>query len=72
MLGRFVQAVHMCRDIAHMYSDGVDFSLEPGFTRIDDADSGDVPGGVLALKSGAKLGVVRIAAGRSSKYVSFT
>jgi hypothetical protein len=26
MLGRYVQAVQVCRDIAHMYSDGVDFS----------------------------------------------
>ena len=25
-LGRYVQAVQVCRDIAHMYSDGVDFS----------------------------------------------
>lgn len=26
MLGRCVQAVQVCRDVAHMYSDGVDFS----------------------------------------------
>lgn len=26
MLGRYVQAVQVCRDIAHMYSDGVDFT----------------------------------------------
>ncbi|MDP8979059.1 MAG: pilus assembly protein [Acidobacteriota bacterium] len=26
MLGRYVQAVQVCRDVAHMYSDGVDFS----------------------------------------------
>jgi len=26
MMGRYVQAVQVCRDIAHMYSDGVDFS----------------------------------------------
>jgi hypothetical protein len=26
MLGRYIQAVQVCRDIAHMYSDGVDFT----------------------------------------------
>ncbi len=26
MLGRYVQAVQVARDIAHMYSDGVDFT----------------------------------------------
>ena len=26
MFGRYIQAVHVCRDIAHMYSDGVDFT----------------------------------------------
>lgn len=26
MLGRYIQAVQVCRDTAHMYSDGVDFS----------------------------------------------
>jgi hypothetical protein len=27
MLGRYIQAVQVCRDVAHMYSDGIDFSL---------------------------------------------
>src|SRR5450755_529680 len=26
MLGRYIQAVQVCRDIAHMYSDGIDFT----------------------------------------------
>jgi Flp pilus assembly protein TadG len=26
MLGRYIQAVQVCRDVAHMYSDGIDFT----------------------------------------------
>src|SRR5271166_196630 len=26
MMGRYIQAVQVCRDVAHMYSDGVDFT----------------------------------------------
>ena len=33
MLGRYIQAVQVCRDLAHMYSDGVDFS-QPGYQNI--------------------------------------
>jgi hypothetical protein len=39
---------------------GVDFTLVPGFSSIDDADAHDVPGGVLRLSGGRKLGIVRI------------
>jgi peptidase S41-like protein len=40
---------------------GVDFAQVPGFASIDDADATDVPGGVLTLPGGEKLGVIRIA-----------
>jgi len=33
MLGRYIQAVQVCRDLAHMYSDGVDFS-QSGYQNI--------------------------------------
>jgi len=26
MMGRFIQTIHVCRDVAHMYVDGVDFT----------------------------------------------
>lgn len=33
MLGRYVQAVQVCRDLTHMYSDGIDFS-QSGYQNI--------------------------------------
>jgi hypothetical protein len=33
MLGRYIQAVQVCRDLAHMYSDGIDFS-QSGYQNI--------------------------------------
>jgi hypothetical protein len=41
--------------------EGVDFTLVPGFEPSADADAVDMPGGVLRLPSGVRLGVVRIA-----------
>jgi hypothetical protein len=39
---------------------GVDFARTGSWTPIADADASDFPGGVLRLKSGAKLGTLRI------------
>jgi Flp pilus assembly protein TadG len=33
MLGRYIQAVQVCRDLTHMYSDGIDFS-QAGYQNI--------------------------------------
>jgi hypothetical protein len=33
MMGRYIQAVQVCRDLAHMYSDGIDFS-QTGYQNI--------------------------------------
>ena len=39
---------------------GIDFTQFSEFLRVDDADSGDFPGGVLQLAGGQKLGILRI------------
>lgn len=45
----------------HRGKGGVDFSLLAGYQPINDADSTDFPGGILKLRSGISVGIIRIA-----------
>jgi hypothetical protein len=42
-------------------SPGIDFSLIPGYEHVESEGSASFPGGILTLKGGVKLGVIRIA-----------